>query len=134
MNTWNNENVHLKQWKCLLSNSFDYVCRHFHPINRKTWDFFFWKIKHNNRGQPKIIFNSKGFSLKLQNFSFLNQGVSSKPSVKYIVAPIFCFLSWTSNIGYLLIFQFCLTVQSFSKIGKIDIQHFIKSWGLLRAL
>ena len=32
----------------------------------------------------------------------------------------------TSNFGYLLIFQFCWAVQSFSKIGNIDIRHFIR--------
>ena len=60
----------------------------------------------------------------LQRLKFL-KGVFSKPSGKCIVALIFLFLKLeTSNFGYLFIFWFPLTVQSFSKVG----QHWFKTF------
>ena len=51
---------------------------------------------------------------------FLLKVVFSKPSGYCIVAPIFFFFFEleTLNFGYLLIFEFCLTVQSFRKIEQ----------------
>ena len=66
---------------------------------------------------------------------FWLKGVSSKPSGKHIVAPIFLFFEFdTSNFGYLLVFNFPLLCKVSARLDKLDnIRHFTTSALLLGA-
>ena len=81
------------------------------------------KLRENLRDTRNSLFLNEGgmqgggqfsFHRPLLVRHFLNlRGVSSKPSGKHLVAPLFGFRDF-----YLVIFKFSLTVQSFSKIGQ----------------
>ena len=54
---------------------------------------------------------------------FLRKGVSSKPSGKLIVAPIYFLELETSNFGYLLIFDFLPLCKVSARLDNINKRH-----------
>ena len=84
-----------------------------------------WPRKARRTASPQwgqILFEFAFSCNFISYFSCLKgslKGVSSKPSGNLIVVPNFYFFELeTSNFGYLLIFKFSLTVQSFRKIWQ----------------
>ena len=59
-----------------ITNGFDYLCRHFHPLDRKIWKVKKMFIKVANH--PLKMSKDRVFYFKLENFSFLNQTLDLK--------------------------------------------------------
>ena len=77
--------MNLKQYKYLialtLSNASDYICIYFHPLVRKIWKYFFWKLKNLIFfwNCSKIVKKSLFFNI-FGNFSFLNRTLGLRKS------------------------------------------------------